>query len=231
MSTSTAPRRGAPAAPDRPSAGTSRARASASTSSISGWAVGLRAGWTRPARRSDRHRRSIRGRSRAHQFTPMSWEPVCHSRGRPRRSVHLHQRRGVDVHADRRLETVVGHPVDVLGAERRAASRRGAPAAPRRCVVAERADRGGALGERAADDHEGPGAAAVVVPVGALTGHPGQQPGLEIRSLGQAGVVAGDRVVGDQRIPQVVLLGETGGDLDQVVAGAGLAGRLFRGRG
>jgi high-affinity nickel-transport protein len=39
-----------------------------------------RRGPDRPGR-SDRHRPGIRGRSRAHQFTPMSWEPVCHSRG------------------------------------------------------------------------------------------------------------------------------------------------------
>ena len=82
--------------------------------------------------------------------------------------------------ADGRLEVIVGHLVDVL-----APNGRRAPAVSRRSR--DHPGRGAAdgrvlLAEGAAEGEECSGAAAVVMPVGALAGHPGEQPRLDAGS-------------------------------------------------
>ena len=105
-----------------------------------------------------------------------------------------------------RLQVVVGHPVDVLACRTSAASRWSASGPPaRHAAEPSGPDRRVLLGQGAAEDDEGAGAAAVVVPVGALAGHPGEQPRLEValarragRSSGRAGsnLISGDQSSG-----------------------------------
>jgi hypothetical protein len=73
-----------------------------------------------------------------------------------------------------------------------------------------------ALGEYSPESDEGAGTAAVVVPVGPLTGQPRQQPSLELWFAGEADVLTSDRTVGHQRFPQEALAGQAGGDLDEI---------------
>jgi hypothetical protein len=74
-----------------------------------------------------------------------------------------------------------------------------------------------ALGEHATQGDECAGTATMIVPGGALAGQPGQQPRLELMLTGEADVVASNRIVRHQWLPQGLLPGKAGGDLDKVI--------------
>src|SRR5205085_2902301 len=95
---------------------------------------------------------------------------------------HPGQRWGVDVEADGRDGAGVDHPVYVVRAE--------LPGGSATVPAIHQAYADGLLGEPAREDREGAGRAAVVVQVGALTGEPGQQPGLVVVGRDEPGVPA-----------------------------------------
>ena len=102
--------------------------------------------------------------------------------------------------AYRRFNTFVAHLMNVSGAEgpQRSGHQFSSPRDdPRQSV----ANFGMPLGEYAAERDEGARAAAMVSPVGALTGQPGEQPRFEFRIAGKADVVAIHGIVGHQWLP------------------------------
>src|SRR6476620_2340892 len=74
------------------------------------------------------------------------------------------------------------------------------------------------LGQHATQSDEGASTATVIVPIGALTGQPGQQPRLELLLAGEANVIPSGRIVGHEWLPQGALIGEVSCNLDEVDA-------------
>jgi hypothetical protein len=113
--------------------------------------------------------------------------------------MHFNQRGSIDMQAHRWFNSVIRHVMDVPRAERPQRTRNQFPSSrndPRGSI----ADLSLTLGESAAERHEGAGTPAMVVPVGALSGQPAQQPRFTFPLAGEPNVVTIDGVLSSAQL-------------------------------